>query len=57
MLTAMDLHHVTERISNSDKFVGIDCSQQRVGEQCKAQTVCCEDNYFVGVCLTDSSSF
>jgi len=57
MLTAMKMQDVTEKIFSSDKFVGIDCSQEVVGKQCKAQPVCCENNYFVGVCLTASLSF
>jgi hypothetical protein len=43
---------VTERIRNSDKFVGIDCSPDGTGDQCTASPMCCEDNYFVGVCRT-----
>jgi len=57
VLKAMGMPDVTEKIFNSDKFVGIDCSQELVGKQCQAQPVCCENNYFVGVCLTASLSF
>ena len=53
MLKLISMSSVTERLFESDKFVGIDCSQQALGEQCKAQTMCCENNYFVGVCLTN----
>jgi len=57
MLKVINMPGVTEKIFDSDKFMGVDCSQEAVGEQCKAQTVCCENNYFVRVCLTDSLSF
>ena len=57
VLKIMGMNDVTERIFNSDKFVGIDCSQEVVGGQCKAQPVCCEDNYFVGDCLAASLYF
>lgn len=54
VLKVMGWPDITDKILNSDKFMGIDCSQEMVGEQCKAQPVCCEDNYFVGVFLTTS---
>ena len=39
---------IKERIKSSDKLVGVDCSQEFSGKQCKAQPMCCEDNYFGG---------
>jgi hypothetical protein len=50
---------ITQKIlnSNQDKFVGIDCAQQSSSEQCDAQPVCCEDNYFVGFLLNSIGLF
>ena len=57
MLKVIKMPGVTEKLIDSDKFMGIDCSKNTISAECKAQTMCCENNYFVRVCLTDSLSF
>lgn len=52
VLGLMGMGDVTQKITNSDKFVGIDCSPDGSGDQCTASPMCCENNYFVGVCRT-----
>jgi hypothetical protein len=47
---------ITQKIRNSDKFIGKDCSPDDTGDQCTASPMCCEDNTFVGVCPTASFS-
>jgi Fungal hydrophobin len=57
VLDLMGMGDVTQKIKSSDKFVGTDCSPEGTGDQCNASPMCCEDNYFVGVCRTVSFSF
>jgi hypothetical protein len=54
ILGMMGMDDITQKLTNSDKFAGIDCSPKGTGDQCNASPMCCENNYFVGVCRTPS---
>jgi hypothetical protein len=51
-----DMGDITQRLRNSDKFIGKNCSPDdgATGSQCTASAMCCEHDTFVGVCLTAS---